>query len=257
MISSTPIFAASDIVQTLAYYKEVLGFDSQWTWGEPASFGGASMGGVSIMFSLQPELAARIHGHQHWIKVDDADTLHARHRASGARIVEEIGDRPWGSREYVVEDLNGYHLRFAGPPSSDAGSSDPFPEGVTLERRKPTRAEFVRVTGAAFGDGNDQFERERANALERCCAGVVATSPDGEAIGVLRIVHDAPGWFSIWDVAVVPAWQARHIGARMMEEAIGTVHDVSPGAFVFLFTFKHGFYERLGFTRETVSMRKV
>ena len=60
VISSTAIFASSDIVATLAFYKDVLGFESTWTWGEPPTFGSVSMGGVSIMFNLQPELAAKV-----------------------------------------------------------------------------------------------------------------------------------------------------------------------------------------------------
>ena len=63
MISSNAIFAASDIEATLAYYKDVLGFESTWTWGDPPVFGSASNGGVTIMFNLQPELAARVRGH--------------------------------------------------------------------------------------------------------------------------------------------------------------------------------------------------
>ncbi|MBA3726863.1 MAG: VOC family protein, partial [Armatimonadetes bacterium] len=101
MISSTAIFASSDIEATLAHYKDVLGFEASWTWGNPPSFGSASMGGVSIMFNLQPDLAARVGGHQHWIKVDDADELYRFHQAKRAKIVEGIEDKPWGVREYV------------------------------------------------------------------------------------------------------------------------------------------------------------
>lgn len=251
MISSTAIFATSDVEATLAYYKDVLGFESTWTWGEPPTFGSASMGGVDIMFNLQPELAAKVEGHQHWIKVDDADALYARHRAGGAMVVNEIEDKPWGCREYVVEDLNGYHLRFAGPLSSNPPASRPFPEGVTIERSDPTVEEFEKVVGAAF-----EYDKP-VPARPDTWGWVVARSLSGEAIGVLRIVHDAPGWFSIWDVAVLPEWQARQIGSKMMEEALTMIREVSPGAIVYLFTFQHGFYERLGFKQESVSIRRL
>ena len=64
MISSTAIFACSNIEATLSFYKEVLGFESSWTWGDPPVFGSASMGGVTITFSLQPELAKHVRGHR-------------------------------------------------------------------------------------------------------------------------------------------------------------------------------------------------
>jgi ribosomal protein S18 acetylase RimI-like enzyme len=67
---------------------------------------------------------------------------------------------------------------------------------------------------------------------------------------------DAAGWFSIWDVAVLPEWQAHQIGSTMVKEALEIIHETSPGATVFLFTTKHGFYERLGFSKESVSLRR-
>lgn len=250
--SSTAILASADIEATLAYYKNVLGFDSTWTWGDPPSFGGASMGGVSIMFNLDPDLAERIRGHQHWIQVDDADKLYRLHQRNNAKIASEIEDKPWGVREYVVEDINGYHLRISGPPFGSPVKSQPFPEGVKIERSKPAIEEYIKVATQAFG-----YKEAVPGLLECTWNGVIAKSPGGEIIGVLRIMQDAPGWFSIWDVAVVPDWQARRIGSAMMKEALDMVHEASPGANVYLFTVKHGFYERLGFTEQAVSLRKV
>jgi ribosomal protein S18 acetylase RimI-like enzyme len=252
MISSTPIFAASDIEATITYYKDVLGFESSWTWGEPPTFGSVSLGGVTIMFNLLPELAAKVRGHQHWIKVDEVDEMYRLHRERGATVVSEIDNKPWGAREYIVEDLHGYHLRFAGAPSTEAPKSQPFPHDVTLERRKPSAEEFETVAAQSFG-----YEKAANELLGATWGGVVARAPGGEAIGVLRIMHDAQGWFSIWDVAVLPEWQARRIGSALMREALAMIREESPGAIVFLFTYKHGFYERLGFGKESVSLIRL
>lgn len=252
VISSTAIFACSDIELTLAYYKEVLGFESTWAWGNPPTFGSATVGGVSIHFNLQPELAKKVEGHQHWVKVEEVDELYQLHRSRDATIVSEIEDKPWGAREYIVQDLNGYHLRFAGTPATHARPSSAFPEGVKIERRKPTAAEYSLVADAAFG-----YKQPVPEVLGSTWSGVVALSPDGEVIGVLRIMWDAPGWFSIWDVAVVPKWQARRIGSAMMREAIEAIREASPNANIHLFTYQYGFYERLGFTKETASMRRL
>jgi len=252
VISSTAIFASSDIAATLTYYKDVLGFESIWTYGDPPVFGSVSKGGVTITFNLQPELAAKIRGHLHGVKVEDVDELYQFHRSRGAHVVSEIEDMPWGLREYVVEDLNGYHLRFYGPIVREAPKSSPFPEGVTIVRRKPTGDEFATVADQAFG-----YEEQVPGLLERTWNGVVARSPNGESIGVLRIMWDAPGWFSIWDVAVLPDWQTRNIGSTMMREALEMIREASPGAIVHLFTFKQGFYERLGFMKESVSTLRL
>ena len=252
MISSNAIFACSDVAETLAYYKNVLGFESTWTWDDPPTFGSATSGGVTIMFSLQPELAKHVRGHQHGIKVDDADELYRRHTANKATVVSPIEDKPWGLREYILEDLNGYHLRFAGPLSSSATKSRPFPEGVTIERRSPTVDEYAEVGRAAFG-----YKEPLPGLSEPSWGGIVALAPGGMAVGVLRIVRDADEWFSIWHLAVTPEWQGQRIGSKMMEEAVELIREACPHAIIYLFTFKHGFYERLGFKLETVSMRRL
>lgn len=251
MISSTAIFACSDIPATLTHYKEVLGFENIWSYGDPPSFGGASTGGANIMFCLDAELAKGVRGHQHWINVEDADQAFQTHRDNGANIVSPIENKPWDVREYVVEDLNGYRLRFAGPlPHTD--KSEPLPEGVIVARRKPTLEEYAKVASSAFG-----HKEPFPELLDRTWGGVVALSPAGEAVGVVRIMLDAPGWFSIWDVAVLPEWQGKHIGSKIMQESLDCIREAKPGAIVYLFTYKHGFYEKLGFGRESVSMRRL
>ena len=52
----------------------------------------------------------------------DADQLYEFHRRNGVEVAQEIGDRDYGIRDYVVRDLHGYFLSFghhlsnAGPP---------------------------------------------------------------------------------------------------------------------------------------------
>jgi hypothetical protein len=54
--------------------------------------------------------------------VGDADQLYEFHRANAVEIAQEIGDREYGIRDYVVRDLYGYYLAFGhhlfntGPP---------------------------------------------------------------------------------------------------------------------------------------------
>ncbi len=252
MSRSSPILAAADVPATVKFYEDVLGFPASWIWGTPPTFGAAVWGNVTIMFSHRPDLVANIESHEHWIDVEDIDALHGQHVARGATIVSEIEDKPWGRREYTVRDLNGYHLRFAGNPTSLAEKSAPFPAGVEILRRLPTIEEHERVAGREFyKDGTP------SGVLDRTWRGVVAVDPHGEVIGTVRIMYDAPGWFSIWDVAVLPEWQGQRIGTAMMEAALDVIREESPGANVHLFTYKHGFYERLGFAKESVQMRKV
>ncbi len=249
---SSPIFVASDILETVRFYKEVLGFTSSWTWGEPPTFGAATIGKVTVMFGLNPELAAQSEGQGHWFDVENVNGLHAKHQALGADIISPIDDKPWGRREYTVRDINGYHLRFAGDPVYVPRGTGVFPPDISIVRRKPTPEEHQRL------DGGSTYEDETLKGiLDRTWKAVVAVTSSGEVIGTARIMFDAPGWFSIWDVNVFPEWQNQRIGTALIEAALEIIREESPGAFAYLFTYKHGFYERIGFGKETVSMRKV
>lgn len=252
LTGSSPILVAADVPATVKFYTDVLGFESSWLWGDPVTFGGAGSGKVTIMFSHQPEPIGKLEGHQLWIDVEDVDSLHALHLERGAMIISPIEDKPWGRREYTVRDPNGYHLRFAGFMSHSPKGTGELPAGVRIVERMPTAEEFEMVAGAEFyKDGVP------TGVLERSWNGVVALDLDGKTIGTVRIMYDAPGWFSIWDVAVLPDWQGNRIGTAMMEAALEVIRRESPGAWVHLFTFKHGFYERLGFAKESVQMRRM
>jgi catechol 2,3-dioxygenase-like lactoylglutathione lyase family enzyme len=49
------------------------------------------------------------------IVVEDVDALYRRARDSGVTIANEIGDRPYGLRDFIISDPDGFQLRFATP----------------------------------------------------------------------------------------------------------------------------------------------
>lgn len=106
-----PVLATADVLKTAEYYRDVLGFKiddafsgREWTmlWADQCQ----------IYLSLNPSVAATAHGQQIAICAPGIDDIYEKHKANGANIVSEIEDKPWGLREYTVEDPNGYHLRF-------------------------------------------------------------------------------------------------------------------------------------------------
>jgi uncharacterized glyoxalase superfamily protein PhnB len=48
-----------------------------------------------------------------WVR--DVDKAFEEHQRRGAKIVEEIADRRWDARQYVIEDPGGYYLKIAEP----------------------------------------------------------------------------------------------------------------------------------------------
>jgi catechol 2,3-dioxygenase-like lactoylglutathione lyase family enzyme len=117
--SAVPVIATDDIDKTLAYYTEVLGFEFDFKYGEPPVYAGVTSGQVEVYFTHDPYLANTLReknlNPDVFFNVPDADSLFEAHKNNGAEIIETVSDRPWGLRQYVIRDINGYHLKFAQP----------------------------------------------------------------------------------------------------------------------------------------------
>ena len=72
---SEPIFPVADVVATVGYYRDVLGFREGWTWGESPDFGGVRWGKLGVLFALQSGPDARIGGQWHCFLVEGIDAL--------------------------------------------------------------------------------------------------------------------------------------------------------------------------------------
>lgn len=258
MISrSEPIFAVRDVAETLAFYRDVLGGRGEWMYGEPPGFAGIRLGRVQLCFQRQPELAERVEGHEHFLFVEEVDVLYEQHAEAGAPIVAAIENKPWGLREYVVRDPNGYRLRIHGPPKNEkpADASEVLPENIEISVGLPGYAEYEALKRAV----NWQTKHDTPELLDVSFAGVTARErATGRAIGMARAVRDAPLWYSVWDVVVEPDHQNRRVGSALVEALLAELRRTEPaGSNVFLFTFHHAFYERLGFGKESCTLLRL
>ena len=101
---------ASDVVAAVDFYTNMLGFMVGFTWGgEPPTMAGVNLDEVQIF--LQQGTPAPNGCVLHFV-VGNADELYEFHRAQGVQVFEEIGDREYGLRDYVVRDLYGHYLQF-------------------------------------------------------------------------------------------------------------------------------------------------
>jgi catechol 2,3-dioxygenase-like lactoylglutathione lyase family enzyme len=113
--------AVNDVPAAVEFYVKKLGFQPAFTWGEPPTFAGVSLGKAQVFLAKGKPTPSSETGAVYFV-VGDADQLYEFHRANGIEIVQGIDDRPYGIRDYAVRDLYGYHLVFghhlfnAGPP---------------------------------------------------------------------------------------------------------------------------------------------
>jgi uncharacterized glyoxalase superfamily protein PhnB len=103
-----PELPVADVEKAQQYYRNVLGFEIGWL--EPTKdIGAVSRGNVAIFFRrrqgpFEPAV--------HWVFADDIDATYEELRSSGAKIVEPLEKKPWGLRQFTVEDLDGNRFYF-------------------------------------------------------------------------------------------------------------------------------------------------
>ena len=99
----------SDVRAAAEFYTSRLGFHVAFMEGDPPTFAGVNLGHVQIFLE---QGTPNPKGCSVYFVVGDADELHEFHKSQGAEIVDPPADRPYELRDYGVNDLHGYHLRF-------------------------------------------------------------------------------------------------------------------------------------------------
>jgi catechol 2,3-dioxygenase-like lactoylglutathione lyase family enzyme len=119
---ATPILRVADVTASVAYYRERLGFDPTFTYGDPPGFGGVHRDGVEIFFCRE---AQGNPGTWMSLWVDDVDALHDELRERGA----EVRQPPTTIVADVTASVAYYRERLGFDPTFTYG--DP-PDGVAL-----------------------------------------------------------------------------------------------------------------------------
>jgi len=113
--SAVPVIATADVLATVRYFEQTLGFKQQWLWGDPPIYAGVRAGSALLYITHDPVLASTIKERRLspdiFLWVNDIDAVYSQHLAANAEITEELTTRPWGVRQYVVRDPNGYLLK--------------------------------------------------------------------------------------------------------------------------------------------------
>jgi GNAT superfamily N-acetyltransferase len=212
-----PILAVTDILETINYWHDTLGFPDKWSWGEPPNYGGVAWNGACIQFNLSPELASASKGNAIFIKVKELEALYNFHQTKNALIVEPLENKPWGMAGYTVKEINGYYIVFAGALLSDKKTgSEELPSTIKIIERSPTMKEYQYLTSSVGWSAysNDDVVTK---LLEAPVFSVVAEdSLSNEVIGCALLLGDNASFYYVKDVVVHPGWQSKHVGTALM-----------------------------------------
>lgn len=251
---SVPIFYSSDIKKSIQYYTEVLGFDRQWTWDDPPTFGGVSKDRVELFFCRQ---AQGNPGTWISIMVDDVDELHEQIKKKGGIIASPPQDKEWNLREMLVEDPDKHIIRFGQSISFHRKPGSDFPPTIQLVERIPTVEEYQDLVEAVgWENKNNELVTE---LLKAPTYSVVAEDvKTGKAVGCVLMLSDNASFYYIKDMMVHPDYQSKKIGSALMKKLNEWLESNASGnALAGLYTGPNlaPFYGQFGF-RESFGMTK-
>jgi uncharacterized glyoxalase superfamily protein PhnB len=112
--AAAPVLRVPDVVAAAEHYRDCLGFEISFLWGEPPTYATTHRDHVLIHFTKsdvtptpQPDSVSNI-----YVFVSDIDDVYEELKGRGARIAAELETWPYGMREFTVEDPYGYRLCF-------------------------------------------------------------------------------------------------------------------------------------------------
>ena len=98
-----PELPVTNVERAQQHYRDALGFTIGWLY-PGKGIGAVSRGTVAIFFRkrelpFEPAI--------HWVFAEDIDATYQELKLLGASIVEPLERKPWGVRQFTVEDLDG------------------------------------------------------------------------------------------------------------------------------------------------------
>src|SRR5262245_49039700 len=123
LCGAATVLVVKDVLRSVEHYRDVLGFRTEFTYGEPTFYAGVERDNVVIHLQAAHE-TKRLPGHGAVnIFVTDVDALYQEFKARGARLLNAPKDYPYGMRDFDLEDPDGNHLCFGMESEQPGGAS--------------------------------------------------------------------------------------------------------------------------------------
>ncbi len=110
-----PVIAVPDVSETIAWYRDKLGFDITFTWNDPVDYAVLKRGErISLHFSRAGHFSKDKlpDSTSVYFFVHDVDAVHTEFVDKGVENITTPKDWEYGMRDFDVVDINGYRLSF-------------------------------------------------------------------------------------------------------------------------------------------------
>lgn len=117
---ASPGFTVNDLQRSLAWYRDVLGFTVGERWERGGQLVGVELGAGRVSFMLSQDDWKKGRDRKkgegfsiYCTTAQDVDGLAARVKARGGTLLYEPRDEPWGTRDFAVQDPDGFKITIA------------------------------------------------------------------------------------------------------------------------------------------------
>jgi catechol 2,3-dioxygenase-like lactoylglutathione lyase family enzyme len=113
-----PQFLVRDLDAACGFYRDKLGFNIDFVYGEPAFYAGVVRDGITLHLKHtdEPEPSRQFKAQgEHldiYVYTDDVDSLYDEYCTNEVSIMKPLIEEPWGTKEFAIQDNNGYIIYF-------------------------------------------------------------------------------------------------------------------------------------------------
>jgi uncharacterized glyoxalase superfamily protein PhnB len=109
----SPHLPVKDVEETVKWYKENLGFEEEWFYGDPVTDGGCRRDEMRVLFGIGSSPYQTPRDLSLILFVDNVEEVYAEIQERGLAIVSPLKTYDYGIKEFSIIDCNGYLLRFS------------------------------------------------------------------------------------------------------------------------------------------------
>jgi DNA-binding transcriptional MerR regulator/catechol 2,3-dioxygenase-like lactoylglutathione lyase family enzyme len=104
-----PCLPVSDVDASVSYYEAALGFRLAWQTTD-RKLSALASGPIEMLLVVPWEGEGPPPPQSSYVYVEDPDALCAEYEAAGGRIIAPVASRPYGMRDFVVNDPDGHRF---------------------------------------------------------------------------------------------------------------------------------------------------
>jgi catechol 2,3-dioxygenase-like lactoylglutathione lyase family enzyme len=124
IVGAEPQLLVTDIKKSCKFFREKLGFEVVFSYGEPPYYAQVSRDAahLNLRFVDRPAIESTVRDREGLLSAsmtvataDEIKLLFLEYQSAGVAFHQTLKKQPWGARNFVVKDPDGNLLLFAGP----------------------------------------------------------------------------------------------------------------------------------------------